>query len=626
MFLYQKLVMKKSTLILLVFILAKTGFGQTSDTAQVNKIIRDTLPASSYIAGDSLRLDSLKKVNINLAEQAQQLSEIIELKKDQINSLKNSTKSAKDSLEKELQKLTGLKKNLDSTIKQLESLNKQVASKNDTLKNILITLDSLKKVKKENEGLIAENEKSIAVNEEKLKEIISALGQLEDSLHVIAKIKLKTDTKGQKYKIGIYVDRSAIIKQLEALEEKKVNKDSNQIADIRYEQIKLLTLLGPDGFDHLSQDSIVKIIDNKSWHRTLPRDFKTTTGFEVTEVRIDVNEGLIREIVVKTSFGTYRNLSEPINLVNIGGRLDDKLYRDGEKKFKDEYLILGEVIDYIPVNSSNDIPYTQFDITLFPDTTHKKDIFYIRESTSLNTYFDLAVFSDIKGLSGDANGLAQLTASAKFITKTKNIAGKALIPFNYVSFNGGLAKFDNEFKGTFIEPDKSVNRKDLLQRSTYYVGVKMNLLHWVLSPYPKRLIQDIQLNTGYNFIGSKMAAITERENITPKVTDTTFTNVTQNHIYIEPIISFNRFRNFNMTLSLPYSIINIKKSAEITNSEILHWIKPSIELMYYSKRNSSSKIFFRYNHWINLSDTKQAFTQMQLGYSANLSDLLGSKN
>jgi hypothetical protein len=47
--------------------------------------------------------------------------------------------------------------------------------------------------------------------------------------------------------------------------------------------------------------------------------------------------------------------------------------------------------------------------------------------------------------------------------------------------------------------------------------------------------------------------------------------------------------------------------------------------MYYSKRDSKSKIFFRYNHFINLKDKKQAFTQMQLGFAASLTNVMQGK-
>src|ERR1700741_3754533 len=101
--------MKKNTLILLIVIVAKTGFSQATDTAIVNKIVRDTLPINAYIVRDSIRADSMKKVNATLEAQLRDISQIIEIKRNEVSVIKGSTKKVQDSLQNELDNLTKIK-------------------------------------------------------------------------------------------------------------------------------------------------------------------------------------------------------------------------------------------------------------------------------------------------------------------------------------------------------------------------------------------------------------------------------------------------------------------------------------------------------------------------------------
>jgi hypothetical protein len=233
----------------------------------------------------------------------------------------------------------------------------------------------------------------------------------------------------------------------------------------------------------------------------------------------------------------------------------------------------------------------------------------------------VAAFTDIKGISGEPNGVAQFTADAKFMFNTRAIPGTSIVYANYISFQGGLSKFDSEFKGTELKGDNSLNRRDLLQRSNYKVGVKLNLFKGYLPPNPVLLYNTFELNVGYNVVGSQIFK-TGFKDLAKTVADTTFRTVTQNQWYTEPTVTFSRRKNFSMCLALPCYINNVKKSSAIQNDGSEYWTVTSISLMYFGKRDVGSKIFFRYNHYINIKDKTQAFSQMQLGYSLNLTQVL----
>ncbi len=402
-----------------------------------------------------------------------------------------------------------------------------------------------------------------------------------------------------------------------------LKKDSTNLAKAKLEVNKeIISLQSQLAKDEDSLEVIAKITKRDSiWvHRLNSGD---SVRAHIKKVNISVREGLMTEIIVKTDFGTFRNKRAIVDVLHIEDRGDDHLIYVSQKfrsYRKDLFVFLDDAIEYDPVRSFLDLPYQDFDALLTPVDS----VYEVKESTSVNTYFEIAGYTDIKGISGEPNGIAQFTADAKFITNTHNFPNTSLLYTHFISFVGGLSKFDNDFRGTPIyKAMDSVSRKDLLQRSTYRVGAKVNLLRAFTPPSPVYLFSDLQLNAGFNFVGSKVFDTVRKAGV---VLDSVYRTVTQNQIYIEPKLTFDRHKNFSMTLSLPISFISVKESSGIKNFATEIWATPSINLMYFGKRNSKSRLFFRYNHWINLKDKTQAFSQMQLGYALNLTDTWGGKD
>lgn len=596
---------------------------QSGDSAAVK--VKDSIP---LVAKDTVPV--APKDTGMVSKQLVQEDTVIDKKyKEEAEKLKSIQTSINDALKQyeatanknlaAMLKLNKLKDNIDKLTREAENYSKKkeelekLVVENQAKANAAemkkkdaeLKSDSLDSSITEKELTIKEKEATIKEKEDELEIRKAELSKAEDSLEVIAKIEL--------------VKRCFIEFDFKRAKKELAHIDKYMAADDRKEaRAEVLKALDESGFKCFRRTLLDSII-NEGKYDSLCRPCKILA--DVNQVNIDVNEGLMRELIVKTSWGVFRNLRNPIDLVHMGRHLDDRLYRDGEKVYQNEYIKVGRIIKYTPTKSFNDLPYTQFNITLLKDTSHKYESYWIRESTSINSYFDVALFTDLKGISGDANGLAQITGNAKFIIRTANVPGRPWIWLNYISFTGNLAKFDKEFKGTLQEAGDSVNRKDLLQRARYSLGVKANIIHGVLSPYPTRLVQDLQLNAGYSFVGSQVLTTSLKDSAAPSIIDSNYRTVTHNQLYLEPIVSFTRYRNFNMALSLPIYFINLKESSGIANHGWEPWVKPTIELMYFAKKNSSSKLFFRYAHWINLNTKVDAFTQFQMGYSANLTEL-----
>jgi len=517
---------------------------------------------------------------------------------------------------------------LDNKNQLIEVANQQLESASNKVTNINNVINKLeaknKKTKTDNDSLRQEYQKLIAavrIQKSKGEDLDSLIKIKNTVINAKDSMVRSLDTLILKKNADIQVKNQAI-DSIRHAGDSIQNKENELIAERQALISKQLDSL--EVIASLSTRKYAIIHTAGKTNKPTPSD-----TVKIREVNITVKEGMILEIIVKTERGTFRNKHNIIGLVHIGDEFVDKnnatLKRRGvlskenqkyERNSELQYIYLDDVIDYNVIRSYNDVVYGDFDITLYP--TAKDSVYLLRESTSLNTYFNVAVFTDIKGLSGDANGLAQFTADAKFITRTKSFRGTALVPMHYISFQGGLSKFDNDFKGTALYHNDSVSRKELLQRATYSVGLKVNLIRGFSSPKPRHLFSSIQLNLGYNFLGTKVYDTILKAG---QVIDTVFKNVTQNQIYIEPLVSIDRHRNFSITLALPISFVSVKQSSLITNHKWEPWIRPSINLMYYGKREPGNKIFFRYNHHINLKHPTEAFTQMQLGISSNLTEV-----
>jgi hypothetical protein len=579
----------KYIFMLIIVLLSISAFSQTDTLPQAN--LDSTTSRRKVelekVSDDVKSLDSLLKVKDDFANELKKLNVDKEKNKLEIDKLRSKLQSTESEIKKKQKTLSDVQAKIKEANQAYSSLLSKI--KSDSLK-LVAQADSIKKqrdsLKAQSDTLKEKNNSASA----QLNSILAEIAKKEDSLEAIAIIRLKKNG-------WIYLPK---------------NVDSNYREDLT--EKKLITNIRTSFLNNSIQDFKTEI-NKKS--KTISVD-----SLKVRVVHIKVKEGRIEEIVVKTDKGIFRNTLSQIDLVHFSERkFSDKLFREDEDRSdlnkSRSYIYPGDVIMYEPIKSFGDIPYSEFEVKLTPDSSGS--VFVLRESTSINSYFEVAAFTDIKGIAGDANGLAQITGSAKFITSTRNHPNTTLMFAQYISFTGGLSKFDNDFKGTFINKSDSINRKELFQRSLYNVGVKVNLLRWVRSPYPKLLIQDIQVNAGFSFVGSRVA-----DTVT-KSRDTLFRTVTHNQFYIEPIMSFNRQKNFNMTIGLPFYYQNLKASSGIANAKSEWWVCPSINLMYYSKRDSKSKIFFRYNHFINLKDKKQAFTQMQLGFAASLTNVMQGK-
>lgn len=564
---------------LLIFLIASKQLMAQNDTTKINslkttidsfdvkkqQLIKDSLEYKKSIdtLESKIRIEAKKRTSILIAD----LNDELELKKSSINKVMNKLDSLKDNYKSAID-------TLKSAISLLEK------NKSQYLKDV-------EKLKANSLMLSKQNETDSAKNAVLKDSAIAQLNTLDSVQALLEKIK----------------DTMVVIAEF-ALVKSHVN--IHFVKDTILE--KQSTVYGNAGRNEYKEYQKV--------------DTSKKSVVVIKTVNIRIKEGQILYIAVNTDKGVFRNKNSPISLTTINEkRLFDKLYLDGYES--NQFLYLKDVVSYTPRRSYNYIPYSDVEFTI----SKKDSLYFVKESTSINFYVDVAAFTDLKGISGDANGLAQIYMSGKFITRTKNIRNKAIIPFNFVTVDGYLGKFDNNYKGVLVDSiTGNVDRLKLFQTTNYRIGAKLNLLHWVLSPYPKRLIEDMQLNFGYNFAGSRtLTIINKNPTGTVKIYDSIYTPVLQNQWYIEPIIRFTRNSNFGFSMSLPIIWQSVKFNAKITNSETIVYSNPTISLSYFSPKAPGNKLFFKFSQFIDLKNPDNGFTQAQLGYSASLTDVFKLK-
>ncbi|WP_448104178.1 coiled-coil domain-containing protein [Pedobacter panaciterrae] len=573
--------MKKLFLLSVAILLSVFSANAQSDTSKTSQK-KDSISAVTTLNKiDSGRKESLKLSEQLLSEQ-RALSKLVK-SRDSINSTNDIKAKAK---------LAKIQEKINKSTKELKDAEKQFnKAKHDQ--------DSLLAILKKNVTDLDTQAAKLKKDSTKLKNGVDSLKK--DSTSVSNKVKALQAT------IAAQIDSMEVVAIIKMNDSLKIYKKLNKT---RAEADAMIAdpLFHAKGFVYDKNRDILKV-----------------TKVCIKKVHILAREGIMLEIVVTTDKGIFRNKHSVIDLAHMDSRFDDKLFYEKQEYYHGAdkmYVFLDDVISYTPVKSYSELPYSDFDITLTSDDG--KDIFYLKESTSINSYVNVSAFTDIKGISGEPNAIAQFTAEAKFITNTRNFRNGATVAGNFISFIGGLSKYDTKFKGTMLINKDSVDRKDLLQRSNYSVGFKLNLLRGLPSPYPKHLINDWQINIGYNFVGSKVSD-TSFKDAAKTVIDTTFRTVTMNQWFIEPKFTVSRGRNFALTLGIPFHMVSLKGSAKIKNDQNEYWASPSIDLMYFGKRDTGSRLFFRYHHFINLKNSEQAYSQMQLGYSLSLTSVWDQK-
>lgn len=322
----------------------------------------------------------------------------------------------------------------------------------------------------------------------------------------------------------------------------------------------------------------------------------------IDSISIAINEGVIEHIRVHTKEGDiFTNVSSPIPLLTIEKRFEDKLInpRDGSFIFlKDAvYFEANRRFNYFPENGELKLKNTfKEDSTIV--TGSKKLV----AENGINSLVNLQVYSDLLGVFGnEANGIIQFEANSKFYLHRgtyKNsyifTPGDAIEPFFHFS------RIDSKFDTISITTGQ-VNRMELFRRYTYAVGLDVNLFRADFRPH-----NSFEIKAGYMYSSSSLNV--EGNKITAGL----------HTPYGELVLKSKKLNNFAIDIRARYLFQKMNPNEYISNDEWNQLVSFRAGISYFPNKNKTDKIFLRFVNYLNLSDRKEDFSLLQLGFSKTI--------
>lgn len=220
-----------------------------------------------------------------------------------------------------------------------------------------------------------------------------------------------------------------------------------------------------------------------------------------TSVQIVTLEGKIQKVIVRFEHdnGVFINKG-PISVTNMKSFNNAKLfYSGGGSMYKDRWIYLSTLVTYIDLTDRTSYPGNA---TFILDKDNTDDT--IKISSSPIDFFDVRAYSDIKGLSGEANGLAQTEANISFIGNTQpwNLKRNNYTTFfPYVSLGLSRSVFDSQFDTLGIQSFAKRESTDILkmmQYSNFNLRVETELFRY-------SRVHDVALILGHQLYSTPMS-------------------------------------------------------------------------------------------------------------------------
>jgi len=332
-------------------------------------------------------------------------------------------------------------------------------------------------------------------------------------------------------------------------------------------------------------------------------DFKLNIGY-IDSVAVAINEGVIEHLRVYTKGGnTFSNTNSPIPLITIESRFNDKLYNPRDNSFiflKDAiYFEANRRFNYFPENQELKVKNTfNNDGTI---TVGSKKLI---ANNSLNSLVNLQVYSDLLAVFGnEANGLMQFEANSKFYLHRGTYRNKyVFMPFDAIEPFFHFSRIDSKFDTIAVSSAQEVNRLELFRRYTYAVGVDANIVRADFRPN-----NSFEIKLGY-FYSSSNLNIGDNK-----------TSIALHNPYAELVLKSRKLNNFSLDLRARFMFQKMNPNAYIDNDEWNQLVSFRAGICYFPNKNKADKIFLRFINYLNLSNRKEDFSLLQLGFSKAIS-------
>ena len=364
-------------------------------------------------------------------------------------------------------------------------------------------------------------------------------------------------------------------------------------------------------------DSIKKYLNNKSQTEncvTLSYDpltpinlyyydseIKSDVTINIDSVSMLIKSGVFVDINIFSGKRQFTNQRADIDISSRRFGKSDFLYNI---KNHDESIKFQDVISGIFYNS-----YVPEDGFYWITPSHNSLI--LAKDVSLNTVFDLRLYTDALGLfGGSPNGLAQTDAIFKKIMNRANIKNSYVTLFNYIKFDFNAQKFDSKNKSI---DSAHFSRTALLQKSFLNVEAVSNIFTVGLGHKSLDIAYlDIGAGVGNGLLAKKVDTIT----------------VIAPDYFFKGGVSLQPSDNVGAELNVEYinqyspqtDFQNINK--EIQNKQTSFW-KFGAEIYWNPFESKAGRVFGKFSYFIanDHDDSQNHFVQLQFGYSILLSSV-----
>lgn len=349
---------------------------------------------------------------------------------------------------------------------------------------------------------------------------------------------------------------------------------------------------------------------------------KYKDNFKISKVTIVIKDGTVYDIKVYGTLGNsyefFTNGRCPIDLkdkrFSING---DKLVltiiennTQGSNK-KTLYMYLKDVLYLEPGKN-----YVPDDAEFTLNSDKKKQ--HLSKSVGINSILEIKLFSDLLAVfDKKPNGLVQSDIYFKQIIHKANIWNRGIYLFNNFKFNLVFSKFDSQDQYSML--DSSLTRSKVLLHSRLNGTVAFNLINgWLYRKSPSNFYLDIGGGISTSDLKDSLKIYT----------------VTSPSAFAEIGLDFKNFDNMGVSLSQRLiaewspgmkQFNNYKFNTDQVDKQIYDnqrfFSKTSILFYWNPLSNKSSRIFGRFNLFIDNQDFKNLFYQAQFGYTLLLSNL-----
>lgn len=302
----------------------------------------------------------------------------------------------------------------------------------------------------------------------------------------------------------------------------------------------------------------------------------------------------------------YVNIDAPIQILDIASRFDDKLTNSVDGS----YIFVKDAVDFIVNQRFN---YFPSDGTYFLTNNAKHPVKELKvyANAGLNSFVDFRAFTDLFGaLNNQANGLLQIEAKSKIYVHRKNIRNHFMYVFYGLEPYFGMSKFDSKFDTVKIADTKTdINRMNLFQRSFFNVGIKLNIFRWDFRP-----ANTLYFNYGYQYNATNITYVNKATSKTDSITG----SGTFHTQYFELGLTSKRLNNFGFDGSAKFLFQQLNENSLYANSGFNRLMNFNVTTYYYPGTNPKNCFFVRFSNYLNFSERKDDFYQLQFGYSLNL--------